>query len=90
MKVRSLVTTCSCGSIVVPTLLLISADSKLIIQGICLGCGEKITARITFKELGDICKDLRQDVHVPKKLLPPLAPVNNDKQWLHELGISNE
>jgi len=84
MKVRSLATFCVCGGLVPPTLLWVSEDSKLITEGICLGCGDKVTARITFKELGILCEEFKQ---VEQKLLPP---ANNDKEWLHEMGISNE
>lgn len=81
---QALITQCKCGGIVPPTLLWVGANNSIIVEGICMGCGEKVQAMSGFTQLNKIASALRGE---RKPLVPPLAPVD-DKQWLHEMGVS--
>jgi hypothetical protein len=84
MKMRSLVTQCPCSGIVPPILLWVGENNTIIVEGICLACGDKVQALSSFRELQTIAKELRGE---PIPLNPPLAKVD-DKQWLHDMGVS--
>lgn len=84
MKCQSLLTQCKCGGLVPPIMMWIGENNSLVIEGLCMICGSKVSAQSSFKSLYDIARKLRGDVE-RKPLVPP---INNDKEWLHKLGIS--